>query len=304
MSTRLSGLILLLPAPSFMRVIETSLDEDLSLFSSYLWQERIRHRVFEESGCQVLEVFEAPQADRVREAYEAWSSGRLALTAAARPPRRSALLRWCARYPGLVVVVVAAAGLFPFTQPLSEGQLTAVASWLTIVDLRGGVGLVSGFSELLERGEVWRWFLPVFVHFGPLHVLFNVTVMIYLGSRVESRYGWMGLWGLVVALGIMSNLGQFAMTPNPLFGGLSGVGYGLLGFVLSLQRLRPNEREWQLPAAFSGSLLFFLVLFSTGITEHVFGGVRIANAAHWTGFGTGILLGLSVHFTAKRPRPP
>ena len=83
-----------------MRVIETSLDEDLSLFSAYLWQQRIRHRVFEERGRQVLEVQDPDQAGGVRQSYDAWVAGRLTLTAAPGRARRSDLLRWCAKYPG------------------------------------------------------------------------------------------------------------------------------------------------------------------------------------------------------------
>ena len=191
--------------------------------------------------------------------------------------------------------------LFPFTRLLSQGELSAVAAALTIIDLRDAGTSVPEFLELLGRGQVWRWFLPVFVHFGALHLLFNATVMIYLGRRVEARYRWLGLWLLVLVLGVVSNLGQYAMNPNPLFGGLSGVGYGLLGFVLLLQRLRPGVLEWRVPPAFSGGLLFFLVLFSTGVTEQ-FGGLRIANTAHWVGLVAGALLGLLVHVLSPDQR--
>ncbi len=60
-----------------MRVIETALDEDLSLFSGYLHQQRIVHRIFEERGKQVLEVADEAHADVVRTAYRAWQLGDL-----------------------------------------------------------------------------------------------------------------------------------------------------------------------------------------------------------------------------------
>ena len=53
-----------------MRVIETSLGEDLSLFSAYLWNQRIRHRVFEERGRQVLEVADLAAAGDVERVVE------------------------------------------------------------------------------------------------------------------------------------------------------------------------------------------------------------------------------------------
>jgi len=70
-----------------MRVIETSIDEDLSLFSQYLWQQRINHRVFEERGRQVLELAEPVDEETVRKAYAEWSDGRLVLKALPRARR-------------------------------------------------------------------------------------------------------------------------------------------------------------------------------------------------------------------------
>ena len=103
-----------------MRVIETSIDEDLSLFSQYLWQQRVRHRVFEESGRQVLELANAQDGDAVLAAYAAWSDGRLVLEAApvadAGAARSSHIRRMVRAYPGLVVLIGAAvllAGLGP-----------------------------------------------------------------------------------------------------------------------------------------------------------------------------------------------
>ena len=78
------------------------------------------------------------------------------------------------------------------------------------------------------------------------------------------------------------------MNPNPIFGGLSGVAYGLLGFVLVMGRLVADRPAWRLPAGLSGSLLFFLVLFSTGITEGF--GLFVANSAHWFGLLAGALI--------------
>ncbi len=275
-----------------MRVIETSLGEDLSLFSAYLWNQRIRHRVFEERGRQVLEVADLAAAGDVERAYADWREGRLQLQAPPRRARGYGFARWCARFPGVVGVLVVVGAAFPFTVSLSDGQLTTVAAWLTIVDLRDPALLAGGapeFLELLAGGAVWRWLFPIFIHFSALHLLFNATVVVYLGCRIETNLGAVGLWSLVGAIGLISNLAQYLATPNPLFGGLSGVGYGLLGFILVAARLRPDVNTWRVPPAFSGSLLFFLVVFSTGITEHVFDGVRIANTAHWAGLVAGAL---------------
>lgn len=268
-----------------MRVIETSMDEDLSMFSQYLWQQRIRHRVFEERGCQVLELADTADQQTVRSAYAAWSDGRLVLEAVPVPRRKPRITRILRRYPGLVCLIGVAVALYPFTAPLAEGRLTAVASLLTFVDLARYPQAAPEFAEVIGGLQVWRWLLPIFVHFNVLHLVFNCAIVTELGRRMEHEFGGWRLWLLVLILGLVSNLGQYAVNPNPVFGGLSGVAYGLLGFVLIMERLVAEREVWHLPPGLSGSLLFFLVLFSTGVTEGF--GLYVANSAHWFGLAAG-----------------
>lgn len=284
-----------------MRVIETSMDEDLSLFSRYLWQQRIRHRVFEERGRQVLELADAGDGERTRSAYSAWTDGRLILEAVPVEPRRGQLGRVLRRYPGLAVLIGTAVALYPFTAPLAEGRVTSVAAWLTIVDLTHPV--LPGVLDLLYEGQLWRWLTPVFIHFNLIHLLFNCVIVIELGRRLERELGSWWLWLVVVVLGMVSNLGQFALNPDsPMFGGLSGVAYGLLGFVLVMGRFSAQRAVWHLPAGLSGSLLFFLVLFSTGITEGF--GLFIANGAHWFGLAAGAGCGFVFALMLPAGSPP
>jgi GlpG protein len=269
-----------------MRVIETSIDEDLSLFSQYLWQQRVRHRVFEERGRQVLELADTADEEAVRSAYAAWADGRLVLEAVPAERRGSKVLEILRGYPGLACLIGVAVALYPFTAPLADGRLTGVAAALTFVDLARYPHVAPGFMQVLGELQVWRWFLPVFIHFSVLHLVFNCAIVIELGRRFESEFGGWRLWLVVLALGVVSNLGQYAMNPGqPTFGGLSGVAYGLLGFVLVMDRLVAERPVWHLPPGLSGSLLFFLVLFSTGITEGF--GLFVANSAHWFGLLAG-----------------
>ncbi len=269
-----------------MRVIETALDEDLSLFAGYLHQQRIVHRIFEERGRQVLEVADAAHGDQVRAAYRAWRSGDLKIVAvdAGKPAAPVRALSTVARYPALACLLILALLAFPFTWPLADDRLTLVASWLTVIDL-GSVTRAPTFTELLADFQPWRWITPIFVHYGVVHLVFNCAVVLELGRRVESGAGSRRFLQLVLVLAVVSNLGQYAVVPNPNFGGLSGVAYGLLGYVLARNRLRPDETCWQLPAGIAGSLLFFLVLFTTGITESF--NLYVANGAHWGGLLTG-----------------
>lgn len=276
-----------------MRVIETSLDEDLSLFSRYLWQQRVRHRVFEERGQQVLELAEAGDVDAVRAAYRAWQTGSLQIQAVAAPLPSvpgSRLLAALRRHPVLSLLIALALVIFPFSLPIADGRITAVLGWLAILDPRTATLPLPTLAELLARGEVWRWITPMLLHFSVLHLAFNCAVVIELGRRVEDGLGGRGFGLLVLGLAVSSNLLQYAYAGNPLFGGLSGVAYGLLGFVLVSARRDPGRSCWQLPHGLALGLLLFLVLFSTGITEPF--GLRVANAAHWGGLVAGAVAAL------------
>jgi GlpG protein len=285
-----------------MRVIETSLEEDLSLFSRYLWRQRVRHRIFEERGRQVLEVSEDEAAEPVREAYRAWQNGALVLQsqtvevpAGERFSRALALLQ---RFPVLIALLGIALLVFPFSLPVADGNLTAVTGALTIVDLSSGAE--PGLTQLLQGGEFWRWFTPVFLHFSVVHLLFNLAVVTDFGRRVEIGRGSGRLALIVLIVGVASNLVQFAAASNPLFGGLSGVAYGLLGYVLVSQRRFPHQVAWQVHPGFAFSLLLFLVLFSTGVTEQF--GLHVANYAHWAGLISGAALALVLPLPARDRR--
>lgn len=280
-----------------MRVIETSLEENLSLFSRYLWQKQVRHRIFEERGRQVVEVADAGAADPVRKAYQDWRAGSLVLqsdtTRSSGPADMSVTLKLILkrglaalrRFPVLITLALLALIAYPFASPIANGELTAVAAWLTIVDLNQPSE--PGLAQLLS-GELWRLITPIFLHFSAVHLLFNLAVTTDFGRRIETGRGSGRFALIVVLIAVASNLGQFLISGNPVFGGLSGVAYGLLGYVLMSQRRFPEAPAWQVHPGFAWSLLIFLVIFSSGITEPF--GLYVANAAHWIGLISGALL--------------
>lgn len=274
-----------------MRVIETSLEEDLSLFSRYLWQQRVQHRIFEESGRQVVELADGRLAAQVRKAYEDWRAGTMVLQAKPGSGQSwqfgdtlAKVPGWFRRYPVLAGLILISLVVFPFSG-IMEG-LNPVLVALTITDLT----LPSAASwQGLVGWEIWRWLTPIFLHFSVLHLAFNLAVITEFSRRVELRDGSLTFAMLVVCIGVLSNLGQFIQSGYPLFGGLSGVGYGLVGYVLVRHRLAPEDVAWQVNLPFAWSLLIFLVIFSTGVTETF--DLYVANTAHWVGLIVGAALG-------------
>jgi GlpG protein len=280
-----------------MRVIETSLDDNLAVMSAILWRRGIAHRVFEERGRQILEVHDPVHAEAARQLYGAWRDGRVRLVADAEPgpPRSGPVAAGVAAlrgYPALSLLIVLALLVFPFSMVLAEGRMNPVAGALLIVDparLAAGAA-VGGSASLLTPFNPWRWLTPMLLHFSIMHLAFNCVVVIELGRRIENGLGTLSFTLLIGAIALISNLAQYLVGGSVLFGGLSGVGYGLLGVVLAMSRRRPADATWRLPNGLAIGLLVFLVLFTTGVTEWF--GLHVANAAHWAGLIAGLLLAL------------
>jgi len=153
----------------------------------------------------------------------------------------------------------------------------------------------------IKKGQVWRLITPIFLHFGIMHIFFNCYLLYYIGSQLENYYGtfWYGL--LVLALALFSVPVQCLMPDNPLGlpidggspfgGGLSGVVFGLFGFMWLKMRLQPAAGFFMTP--FLIIIMFGqFILGITGVLETVF---HMKNIGHWA-HGGGLLAGIVIGF--------
>ena len=141
----------------------------------------------------------------------------------------------------------------------------------------------SGLQEI-RHGEVWRLITPIFVHMSPLHILFNMLWLRDLGSMIEGRQSSVYLLMLVLVIAAGSNVAQFYFGHSPNFGGMSGVVYGLLGYVWIRGKLDPGSGLFLHPSTVT-MMLIWLVACYTGILG------PIANTAHLAGLVMGAAWG-------------
>ena len=155
----------------------------------------------------------------------------------------------------------------------------------TIVDSEGRPR-GSGMQDI-EHGEIWRLVTPIFLHYGILHIMFNVMALSTLGTMIEIRRGSLRLAGLVLLTAIASNIGQHLYMERidpgepQFFGGISGVVCGLFGYIWMKGLYEPEQRMILHHNSVTFGLLW-IALCMTGI----FG--PIANAAHVVGLVTGV----------------
>lgn len=148
----------------------------------------------------------------------------------------------------------------------------------------------SGMFSAVADGQAWRLVTPILLHFGALHLVFNLYWLWHLGSMVEGRRGSLFFAAFVLVAAAFSNSAEalFAdAAPGHQravflgFGGMSGVNYALFGFAWMRGRLAPHERIGVEPYTV-GIMLAWLVLCFVGFVGNV------ANWAHLAGLATGV----------------
>jgi rhomboid protease GlpG len=165
-----------------------------------------------------------------------------------------------------------------------------------------------GLSEL-KHGQLWRLITPIFIHFDAWHLLFNLLWLVALGGVLEPRYGTWRFGLLVVLIAAVSNLCQYLFSTvalvdgklvtesRPLFGGLSGVVFGLFGFMWIKAVYEPGCGLYVTPGSVM-LMMAWLLLCMTGLVG------PIANTAHLVGLAAGMLTGYASAWWNGFGQPP
>ncbi|MGH7128177.1 MAG: rhomboid family intramembrane serine protease [Planctomycetaceae bacterium] len=168
----------------------------------------------------------------------------------------------------------------------------------------------SGLTDVLQ-GEVWRLVTPIFIHMTWLHLLFNMLWLYRLGMAIEFRQGSLRFLLIVLIVAVASNVLQCLLSQwlrdaltsgtiapgslpawvltrifglsGPAFGGMSGVVYGLFGYIWMKSRYDPASTYF-MDTTTVVLMMVFLFLCMTGLVG------PIANTAHAVGLVTGMVL--------------
>ncbi len=286
-----------------VEVLRLPVSVDLSAFIQLLQRLQVPHRVSEESGEQVLWVPGEQLAADIRGLYQQYPEGdpeeRLQLPPSSAQPVAGGFVQQLRQSPLTALVLVLTLIVAAVTW-LGDNHDTI--HWLSWFDYRvqGEYAYFVPWPDSMAAGQYWRLITPIFIHFGILHLVMNSMWYWELGRRIESYQGKWMLLGLTLLVGLVSNAVQFWWAGPSIFGGLSGVLYGLLGHCWIYQLLAPN-RAYHLPKGVVVMMLIWLVICMSGITE-VAGIGAIANGAHVGGLLVGCLTGLLGGALARRRR--
>lgn len=140
---------------------------------------------------------------------------------AARPPAGERVRRWNATAGPLVTQLLIGLNVAVFAVTAAGGNAMG----------RGGAlqYRLALHGPAVAAGEWYRLVTAGFVHYGLLHVAFNMILLWQLGSMLEPALGRARFLALYLAALLAGSAGALLLSPDAFTGGASGAVFGLLG---------------------------------------------------------------------------
>lgn len=147
------------------------------------------------------------------------------------------------------------------------------------------------FNPLIFEGEWWRFFTPIVLHIGFVHLLMNTLSLFYLGTAVERLFGNFRFLFIYILAGFTGALASFLFNDG-VSAGASGAIFGCFGALL-----------------FFGCIFKDLFFRTIGMNIFVVLGINLAlgyvlpgidNAGHIGGLAGGFLAAAIIHLPRKK----
>jgi membrane associated rhomboid family serine protease len=159
---------------------------------------------------------------------------------------------------------------------LWPGQAGDLESWLI------------AFSPKIWDGQLWRLVTSCFLHGDFMHILFNGLALWQIGPVIEAYLGRWRYVGFCLALAIASLGTQLAISVGAVVG-LSGIIFGMFGYLYSLRKTKDFAAAFMTPATVQNMVFFFFLFFALD----ALGVMRVGHWAHAGGGAVGWLIGYS-----------
>jgi GlpG protein len=195
---------------------------------------------------------------------------------------RQVFKRWADYGLGPITMLLIVASIAVFFMARFGTDINSVRGLLISENFAQG-GILENLAGLVEirNGQLWRIVTPMLVHFHVLHILFNMLWLRDLGSMLEARQGTLLFTLLTLAIAAVSNIAQYAVTGSPRFGGMSGVVYGLRGYIWMRGKFDPGSGLYLHPTTVTMMLIWFFLCFTPLVPN-------IANTVHTVGLLMGM----------------
>ena len=176
------------------------------------------------------------------------------------------------------------------------GSVIALIEPFTFTQINiSNLGYFSSLSvdrTFIENNQWWRLVSPIFLHFSFAHLAFNCLWIYILGEKIERVDGSLTFISIVIFTAVSSNSLQYFWNGSSLFGGLSGVIYGLIGFCMLIE-MDSSRDIYDIPPGLYMFMIIWMILGFLGVLE-LFGFGSVANFAHLGGFVSGIIFAMTL----------
>ena len=259
---------------------------------SFCNQSRIPHRISEEGEFQVVWVDSEAAYQAVVEAFQHYERGEYSLASASTKPR-SSLLAVVFSSPLTVTLILANLICFPATLGVDEGEISDWLRMLTLLDLNefGNQWYFANPQYTVESNQWWRFVTPMLLHFGWIHIVFNLLWVWEIGRRIEQQFGALLLLALVVGVFNRGESGPVLYVWCWIIWWYVRRCLRLVGLCHDLESNDTGRKISGLPAGIYIFMLLFLVLGFTGAID-LLGLGNLANGAHLGGLVAGVGIGL------------
>ena len=176
--------------------------------------------------------------------------------------------------------------------PIVSGTI-ALAVGVTLASWSHNVDISPLYETVdIRRGQLWRLLTSALPHGDIMHLVFNVYWIWVFGALIERIFGHARTLGIFVLLAVAANGVEYALLDGGI--GLSGIGYGLFGFLWVLSRRQARFAD----AVDKNTISLFVLWFFVCIILTI-GGSPVANVAHGVGAIAGALLGWADSETSR-----
>jgi membrane associated rhomboid family serine protease len=119
----------------------------------------------------------------------------------------------------IIEMIVAGFQFAPLSQNLTMGPTPHILKQMGAKDT----------YRIQEHHEIWRLFVPMFLHAGILHLCLNMLALRNVGESLEMEYGHLKIAVIYLISGLTSSLNSAVFLPRQIGVGASGAIYGLVG---------------------------------------------------------------------------
>ena len=260
--------------------------EGLAEFSQYLQRIQFPHRLSESDSHVVLWVYDENHIPIARTLYEQFRQ-HPHVSESGKVWRVPVRFSWRTSPLSLLLVAGCIAGFLVITFQMISVLSVLSFQGFQIIDDKLLANDAYQVWQQLQEGQLWRLLTPVFLHFDLMHVVFNATILWFLGAQIERQEGAARYIAIVVLTGVISNMVQYLYSPQNLFGGMSGVNYALLAYCALANRW-DKKAPFLLPSGFFWLSVVMMVLGFLNVFSLF--GYAIANWAHLAGFVSGLIM--------------